>query len=83
MAYQETFVQRGQHLIYVREYAGKEPTIILMQGFPDNLHLYDRLYPYLSPRVASLPLIFLGGGLRINRPAIPIPRPIKSVTSMP
>ena len=24
-------------------------TIILMHGFPDNLHLYDRLVRYLSP----------------------------------
>jgi hypothetical protein len=38
MAYQETFVQREQQRIYVREH-----------GFPDNVHLYDRLSPYLSP----------------------------------
>src|SRR5512134_216062 len=45
MVYQETFVQRNQHRIYVREYPGEEPTIILMHGFPDNQHLYDRLTP--------------------------------------
>src|SRR5881398_2262452 len=49
MAYQETFVQRAQHRIYVRECPGAEPAIILMHGFPDNVHLYDRLSPYLSP----------------------------------
>ena len=49
MAYQETFVQRGQHRIYVRDHPGAEPAIILMHGFPDNVHLYDRLSPYLSP----------------------------------
>ena len=43
MAYQETFVQRNEHRIFVREYSGEEPTIILMHGLPDNLHLYDRL----------------------------------------
>ena len=43
MAYQETFVQRDQHRIYVRDHPGAEPPIILMHGFPDNLHLYDRL----------------------------------------
>jgi hypothetical protein len=26
MVYQETFVQRDQHRIYVREYPGEEPT---------------------------------------------------------
>jgi haloalkane dehalogenase len=49
MAYQETFVQRDQHRIYVQDYPGAEPPIILMHGFPDNFHLYDRLAPYLSP----------------------------------
>jgi hypothetical protein len=43
MTYQETFVQRDQHRIYVRDHAGTEPAIILMHGFPDNVHLYDRL----------------------------------------
>jgi hypothetical protein len=28
MAYRETFVQRGQHRIYVRDHAGVEPPII-------------------------------------------------------
>jgi hypothetical protein len=36
VVYQETFVQRNQHRIYVREYLGEEPAIILMHGFPDN-----------------------------------------------
>jgi haloalkane dehalogenase len=53
IAYQETFVQRDQHRIYVRDHPGAEPAIILMHGFPDNVHLYDRLSPYLSPRAAS------------------------------
>jgi hypothetical protein len=34
MVDQETFVQRNQHRIYVREHPGEEPTIILMHGFP-------------------------------------------------
>ena len=62
MVYQETFVQRNQHRIYVREYAGEEPTIILMHGFPDNLHLYDRLIPYLSPPRRVVSFDFLGWG---------------------
>jgi pimeloyl-ACP methyl ester carboxylesterase len=49
MGYQETFVQRNQHPIYVRDYPGEEPPLVLMHGFPDHLHLYDRLVSYLSP----------------------------------
>ena len=49
MVYQETFVQRDQHRIYARDHPGADPPIILMHGFPDNLHLYDRLFPHLSP----------------------------------
>lgn len=62
MVYQETFVQRNQHRIHVREYPGDEPTIILMHGFPDNLHLYDRLSPYLSPPRRVIAFDFLGWG---------------------
>ena len=83
MVYQETFVQRNQHRIYARDYPGEEPTIILMHGFPDNLHLYDRLCPHLSPPRRVVAFDFLGWGLRINPTAIRIPPPVKSVTSMP
>ena len=62
MPYHETFVQRGQHRIHVREYPGREPAIVLMHGFPDNLHLYDRLYPYLSPPHRVVAFDFLGWG---------------------
>jgi pimeloyl-ACP methyl ester carboxylesterase len=61
-AYQETFVERNRHRIYVREYPGEEPTIILMHGFPDNLHLYDRLIPFLSPPRRVIAFDFLGWG---------------------
>jgi haloalkane dehalogenase len=62
MVYQETFVQRNQHRIYVREYPGAEPPIILMHGFPDNMHLYDRLLPHLSPPRRVVTFDFLGWG---------------------
>ena len=39
MIYQETFGQRNRHRTSVREYPGEEPAIILIHGFPDNLHL--------------------------------------------
>ena len=62
MTYQETFVQRDQHRIHVRQYAGAEPTIVLMHGFPDNLHLYDRLAPHLTPPRRVVLFDFLGWG---------------------
>src|SRR5215831_9490925 len=43
MAYKETFIQRDQPDLCPRPPGGAEPAIILMHGFPDNLHLYDRL----------------------------------------
>ena len=33
--------------IYVRDHAGAGPAFVLMHGFPDNLHIYDALVPYL------------------------------------
>ena len=62
MNFAEQLVQRHQHRIYAREYAGEEPAIILMHGFPDNLHLYDRLVPYLSPPRRVVTFDFLGWG---------------------
>ena len=61
MEYEEHLVPRGRHRIYAREYEGEEPAIVLMHGFPDNLHLYDRLVPYLSPRRVVV-FDFLGWG---------------------
>jgi haloalkane dehalogenase len=62
----EHWVQRGPHSIYVREYSGTEPAIVLMHGFPDNLHLYDRLVPHLCGRRLVL-FDFLGWG-RSDKP---------------
>jgi haloalkane dehalogenase len=62
MAPQETFVPRDQYRIHVREYPGEGPAIILMHGFPDNLHLYDRLSPHLSPPRRVVAFDFLGWG---------------------
>jgi pimeloyl-ACP methyl ester carboxylesterase len=62
MKFKEQLVQRGQHHIYAREYEGDEPVIILMHGFPDNLHLYDRLLPHLSPPRRIVTFDFLGWG---------------------
>lgn len=72
MAYRETFVRRGQHRIYVREYPGAEPPIVLMHGFPDNVHLYDRLFPYLSPPRRVIAFDFLGWGGSDKPSGVPI-----------
>ncbi len=45
--YLEHHVSRDEHRLYAREYPGAEPTVVLMHGFPDNLHLYDALIPHL------------------------------------
>ncbi len=62
MTYRESFVQLKQYRVYAREYAGEEPAIILLHGFPDNLHLYDRLVPFLSPPRRVVTFDFLGWG---------------------
>jgi haloalkane dehalogenase len=59
--YKEHFVPRGRYWIYAREYEGEGPAIVLMHGFPDNLHLYDRLVPHLSGRRVVV-FDFLGWG---------------------
>lgn len=62
MNYLEHFVLLDQHRIYAREFVGEEPTIIMMHGFPDNLHLYDRLVPHLSPPRRLVAFDFLDWG---------------------
>src|SRR5262245_7415853 len=62
MVYQETVVRRDQYRIHVRDHPGAGPAIILMHGFPDNVHLYDRLVPYLSPPRRAVLFDFLGWG---------------------
>jgi haloalkane dehalogenase len=66
MEYREHTVVRGRYRIYAREYAGEEPAIVLMHGFPDNMHLYDRLVPHLSGRRVVV-FDFLGWG-RSDKP---------------
>src|SRR5262245_25224687 len=62
MNYKEAWVDRDGHRIYARDYPGREPAIILLHGFPDNLHLYDRLVPYLNPPRHVVTFDFLGWG---------------------
>ena len=60
-AYREHWVPRGPYQLSAREYPGQEPTIVLMHGFPDDLHLYDRLVPELAGR-RLVSFDFLGWG---------------------
>ena len=46
-SFSEHYVPIGQGRVYVRDYPGADPAFVLMHGFPDNLHIYDELIPYL------------------------------------
>src|SRR3984957_15269092 len=63
MTFAETYIPREKGRVYTRDYAGSGPAFVLMHGFPDNLHIWDDLIPYL---VASgrrvVPFDFLGFG---------------------
>jgi haloalkane dehalogenase len=54
-------VERGPHRIHARQQPGDGPPIVLMHGFPDNHHLYDRLVPHLPGRHVVV-FDFLGWG---------------------
>jgi haloalkane dehalogenase len=36
--------------LYVRDFPGEEPALVVMHGFPDDSRIYDRLAPLLAPR---------------------------------
>ena len=60
-SYTEHRILRGASAISARHYAGTGPALVLMHGFPDNLHIYDRLIPYLRDRQV-ITFDFLGWG---------------------
>jgi haloalkane dehalogenase len=43
----EHHVPREDGKVYARDYHGAGPAFVLMHGFPDNLHIWDDLVPYL------------------------------------
>ncbi len=45
--FSEHLIPRGEGNAYARDYAGSGPAFVLMHGFPDNLHIYDDLLPFL------------------------------------
>ncbi|MFV2055450.1 MAG: alpha/beta fold hydrolase [Thiohalomonadales bacterium] len=76
-AYQEQFseeypyrvhdVPHGDFNLHAREFLGSkengdEIAIVMMHGFPDNLHIYDRVIPSLSHSARVIVFDFLGWG---------------------
>jgi pimeloyl-ACP methyl ester carboxylesterase len=41
-------IPRMEGCLYAQDYAGAGPAFVLMHGFPDNLHIWDDLIPYLA-----------------------------------
>ena len=67
----EHYVPREQGRVYARDYQGAGPAFVLMHGFPDNLHIWDDLIPYLvagGQRVVTFD--FLALVLPTNLPAL-------------
>jgi haloalkane dehalogenase len=64
---EELDVSRGPHRLYAEALPGSGVPIVLMHGFPDNVHLYDRLLPHVSGRQPVVRFDFLGWG-RSDKP---------------
>lgn len=50
------------HVVRAWERPGNGPAVVLLHGFPDNRHLYDRLVPCLNPPRRVVTFDFLGWG---------------------
>jgi haloalkane dehalogenase len=69
-AFVEHRIRHDGQTIYARDYKGAGPAFVLMHGFPDNLHIYDDLVPYLvagGRRVVTFD--FLGFGASEKSPS--------------
>jgi haloalkane dehalogenase len=64
---QEIGISRGPHRLHAELTPGAGVPIVLMHGFPDNVHLYDRLLPHLASRRPAVRFDFLGWG-RSDKP---------------
>lgn len=62
--FKEHFVQRGEFSLYAREHGTRsdQPTLIMMHGFPDSMHLYDWLIPEFNNSRHIITFDFLGWG---------------------
>lgn len=64
MAYKTHYVSQNGLKIHVREYGTKnnKPTFVMMHGFPDSMHLYDRIVPMLANDRHIITFDFVGWG---------------------
>jgi pimeloyl-ACP methyl ester carboxylesterase len=68
--YEEPSIHEGGSRIYTRDYLGGGNPIVLMHGFPDNLHLYDRLVPHVAAVRRVVTFDFLGWGASDKPPSL-------------
>ena len=61
-------VSRGPYQLHAEVTPGTGVPVVLMHGFPDSTHLYDRMLPYLNGRGPVVRFDFLGWG-RSDKPA--------------
>ena len=61
-------VARGRYRLHAEVVPGPGVPVVLMHGFPDNTHLYDRLVPCLAGRRPVVRFDFPGWG-RSDKPA--------------
>ena len=52
--------------LHAVEWPGTEPAVVLMHGFPDDHHIYDRLAPLLPGRVVAFDWLGYGASDRRN-----------------
>jgi pimeloyl-ACP methyl ester carboxylesterase len=65
---QRLTVSREPYELYAELTPGSGAPVVLMHGFPDSTHLYDRLVPHLAGRRPVVRFDFLGWG-RSDKPA--------------
>jgi len=71
VAYVEHRVKHDGHDIYVQDYPGKGPAYVLIHGFPDNLHIFDYIVPYLTQagrRVVAFDFLGFGKSEKVATP---------------
>jgi haloalkane dehalogenase len=64
-------VSRGSYRLHAEAMPGEGVPVVLMHGFPDNIHLYDRLLPHLVGRRPVVRFDFLGWGRSDKPPGYP------------
>jgi pimeloyl-ACP methyl ester carboxylesterase len=64
-------VSRGPYGLHAELVPGPGVPVVLMHGFPDSIHLYDRLLPHLAGRRPVVRFDFLGWGQSDKPPGYP------------